>query len=574
MDFTWMLILALLTFVLSILYFFLFSRKQERFMQFWGFSWVAYSCSLLCLLLYFSEPLPIFLEMRKVIDMFNLLLLLFGTYSFIHIKTPTYWYRFSLYMVLLALICMLYNFQLLSFYLPISIYQIIITLFICSNIFNKWNVSQGEKVISIIVFLTWGIGKSILSIVEIFINLDYNLYITELILSNIVNFCTLTIYIVYTRSNRILIDSLYKTVVENSRDAIIYYTLTPYRSFRYVSPSIEDFTGFPAMAFYSDPKFYLNMVTGNQIDEIEEIFQPHQNDTEAFNEAHIMELSKKNGEKFWGEFKCNIIPGTNEKPKAIQITLRDVTQLKSTEMEQLNATKSRNMLLSYISHELRTPITSIAGYLAAINDGVMESPQERKEAMDIITSKTLTLKKLIDDLDQLTKLETNQFTFDFSAYTAADSVEYMLESSLNDAKSAGFSVEVSCDMNELRKHWIIIDIDRIKQVFNNLVTNSIKYSGAQKTMTFTFEIDNNNENFIVSVKDSGIGIRDEDISHIFDRFYRVSHSDTNTKNIDGRGLGLTLCKEIITAHQGNIYAESIYGFGSTFTFYIPLFKEA
>ena len=223
--------------------------------------------------------------------MINLLLLLFGTYSFIHTKTPTYWYRFSLYMVLLAFICMLYNFELLSFYLPISVYQIIITLFICSNIFNKWSVSQGEKIISIIVFLTWGIGKSVLSIVEIFINLDYNLYITELLLSNIINFCTLTIYIVYTRSNRLLVDNLYKTVVENSKDAIIYYTLVPYRSFRYVSPSIEGSTGFSVTAFYSDPKFYLNMVTGSQVDEIEEIFQPQ----EGSNETHIMELSKKTG---------------------------------------------------------------------------------------------------------------------------------------------------------------------------------------------------------------------------------------------------------------------------------------
>lgn len=570
MNFTWMLILALLTFILSILYFFLFSRKQERFMQFWGFSWVAYSCSLLCLLLYFSKPMPIFLETRKVIDMINLLLLLFGTYSFIHTKTPTYWYRFSLYMVLLAFICMLYNFELLSFYLPISVYQIIITLFICSNIFNKWSVSQGEKIISIIVFLTWGIGKSVLSIVEIFINLDYNLYITELLLSNIINFCTLTIYIVYTRSNRLLVDNLYKTVVENSKDAIIYYTLVPYRSFRYVSPSIEDSTGFSVTAFYSDPKFYLNMVTGSQVDEIEEIFQPQ----EGSNETHIMELSKKNGEKFWGEFKSTVIADDNGKPEAVQILLRDVTQIKSAEMERLNVTRSRNMLLSYISHELRTPITSIAGYLAAINDGTMESPQDRKEAMDIITSKTLTLKKLIDDLDQLAKLETNQFTFDFNAYTAADAVEYMLEGSLNDAKSAGFSVEISCDMEKLQKSWLIIDIDRINQVFNNLVTNSIKYSGAFKRLIFTFDIDNSDENFIVSVKDSGIGIRDEDISHIFDRFYRASHNDRNAANIGGRGLGLTICKEIVTAHQGDIYAESTYGSGSTFTFYIPLFKEA
>ncbi|MBQ3185151.1 MAG: PAS domain S-box protein [Firmicutes bacterium] len=569
MNFTWLLIFAILTFLISTMYFYMFSRKQEKFMQYWGFSWVAYSCSLLCLVLYFSEPLEIFLEIRKVIDMFNLLLLLFGTYSFMHVKTPAYWYRFSLYMLLLAVICMVYRFDLLSFYLPISIYQIIITIFICYNVFRKWNVAKGERIIAVLVFLTWGFGKSLLSIAEIFISLEYNLYITELMLSNIVNFCILTIYVVYTRSENDLVDSLYKTVVENSKDAFFYYKLQPYNAFQYVSPSIEDFTGFTPSSFYSNPQFYLHMVSDDQVEEITDIFNPK----EAYSELHTIELCRKSGEKFWGEFSCTVLNDEHGEPIALEGTLRDVTKLKTAEMEQLEATRGRNMLLSYISHELRTPITSIAGYLTALSDGTMSSDKEKAEAMDIITSKTLTLKKLVDELDQLTKIETHQFTFNFESYTAVEATAMMISCSVSDARSAGFDVYIDYDANLLSDHWIIIDADRINQVFSNLVNNSIKYSMNTKKLWLDFEIDDNEENFVVSVKDSGIGIKDQHISHIFDRFYRADVKDNTLHTIEGRGLGLTLCKEIINAHQGEIFAESTYGTGSTFTFIIPIFKE-
>lgn len=105
MYFSRLVFFALFTFAASTLYFYIFSRKQEKFMQYWGFSWIAYSMSLLCLLCFFTSQNDLFLELRKVIDMFNLLLLLFGSYSYTHIKVPTYWYRFSLYLLLLAVIC-------------------------------------------------------------------------------------------------------------------------------------------------------------------------------------------------------------------------------------------------------------------------------------------------------------------------------------------------------------------------------------------------------------------------------------------------------------------------------------
>ena len=198
MNFSFIIIFSIFIFATSILYFYLFSRKQERFMQFWGFAWVAYSLSLLCLLCFMNTDNQFYMKMRKVIDMFNMLLLLFGSYSFVHIRIPTYWYRFSLYLLLLALICIYYDFDLLSFYLPISTYQLIVTIFICYNIYKLWHIARGEKIIATIIFFIWGFSKAAFSIAEVFADID-SLYITEILLSNLLNFCILMIYVMYTQ---------------------------------------------------------------------------------------------------------------------------------------------------------------------------------------------------------------------------------------------------------------------------------------------------------------------------------------------------------------------------------------
>ncbi len=149
----------------------------------------------------------------------------------------------------------------------------------------------------------------------------------------------------------------------------------------------------------------------------------------------------------------------------------------------------------------------------------------------------------------------------------------MIDSSISDARSAGFEVVLNHDESLLAAHWLIIDADRINQVFSNLINNSIKYSDTVKNLWVTFGIDDNEENFVVSVRDEGIGIKAKHLPHIFDRFYRADTRENTEHTIGGRGLGLTLCREIIKAHQGEMFAESTYGSGSTFTFIIPIFKE-
>lgn len=572
MNFIFLIVITSLLPAVSVLCLRIFSRKRQSFLLFWGLSWIAYSCGLICLLVSMENLAPVSnvsLQLRKVIDMFNLLALLLGTYSFIHVKTPSYWYRFSLYLLLLAVMCMIYKTELLSFYLPISVYQLFLTGFICYNVVKKWNIPQTGKIVFCAVFLAWGLCKSIFPILEIFITVRSGLYILEFLLYNMVGLCVLSISISYKEEKAALESTLFKTLIEHSCDVIFYYRLTPYRAFEYVSPSIVARTGFSPSDFYNDPAFYLNLATGRRTEEVADVFEPKLH----YKQTHVIEMSRANGETFWGEFNCSLIFGEDNNPVAIQGTLRDVTKGKSTEMENLNAMKSRNTLLSYISHELRSPITSLTGYLVAVRDGTLETDLDRKEAMEIITDKTMLLKKLIDDLDQLSKMETNQFTFDFMTCTATDAAELMIKRNKNDIESLGFEVETQCDSKHLKNYWIVIDMERINQVFSNLLENSVKYSIDEKQMSWKFEVDDKEENFVVSVTDKGIGIKDSNLPYIFEKFYRANADLSGERSVGGRGLGLSLCKEIIAAHQGDIYVETQYGNGTTFTFIIPILKE-
>lgn len=558
-------LLAVLVFVIAMIYLFMFSRMQVAFMQLWSFALIAYCFSVLNLILYYNSGIDEFLQLRKLLDMANLLLILFSTYALIHTRVPSTWYRFSIYMVFLTVITSIYNVNILSYYLPVSTYEMFIVLFTCYNIVFKWDAENTIRYVSGIIFFTWGVYKSGLSIYEVFFGTSPNMYIVELIFSNLLNICVLILYITNNQKEQNVSTTMFRTIIEKSRDIVLLYQFKPYNSFKYITPSVETITGYTSQAFYSNPEMFQQIATKDSKDQVTEIFDPDNN----HEDVNIIKLVRFDGSEFWAEFSRNIITD-EEGISSMECTIRDVTDIHSARMEQIKATQSRNVLLSYISHEMITPVTSIAGFLTAINDGVMSSDEEIKEALDIITSKTITLKALIDDLDQLTKLETNKFTFNFMLANAGEIVEQLINDNINESESHDYKVEIVTDIRHLSDFWIIIDYVRINQVFSNLLTNVYKYAADSDKMIWMFELDQSLEHLVISVEDFGQGISSKDLPHIFDKFYR---SNQKKEMVQGRGLGLTLCKELINAHHGDMYVDSVEGKGSKFTFIIPLYKE-
>ncbi|HVI41584.1 MAG TPA: PAS domain-containing sensor histidine kinase [Anaerovoracaceae bacterium] len=484
-----------------------------------------------------------------------------------HTQIPSYWNRFALYLTMWLLLGVYYDFDHLSIYLPVSMYQIIVTGMLCYIVYRYWSVPIFEKGLCITVFILWGVGKAALSFFEIYYYDVSSLYLMEIIFSNILNFSIFIIYLQKTRDELTIADRLYRIIAENATDVIFYYALKPNPVFTYISPSVDTLTGYTPEEFYQNPRFYLEIVDSEHFDEIKTIFDGKQ----LSDEGSTFLLHHKNGSSFWGEFNSSILYKDNI-PVAVEGIIRDVTRMKNAETQLRSAKQSRDLLLSYISHELKTPITSILGYVNALNDGTISVPKEKQAAMEIISSKALLLEHLINDLFQLSKLESNQFSFNFMHLSALDLSQQLIDQHLLDIKSAQIKPKIEIESQSLSGKNIIADPKRIDQVFSNIVFNAIKYTEPNGKIKIKFGTDQDAKNYVIAISDSGIGIPQEDLPYIFDRFFKA-HTPIRTGRETGSGLGLTISKEIITAHGGVIFAKSNFGKGSTFTFSIPIYYD-
>ncbi len=221
----------------------------------------------------------------------------------------------------------------------------------------------------------------------------------------------------------------------------------------------------------------------------------------------------------------------------------------------------RRRLTADIAHELRTPLTNIRGYLEAIKDGVVE-PED--QTIDTLHQETLHLSRLVEDLRILAVADAGALKLD----KHADRVETVVQNVVRAFKPRAIesSIQIVCEIPEIVP---LVDIDRTRmtQVVHNLVENAIAHSppGAEVGVRICVTDDANHVR--ISITDQGDGIPDEDIDHIFDQFYRVDAS--RARSTGGAGLGLTIAKRLVEAHDGHISADSVTNQGSTFTITLP-----
>lgn len=559
----------LLNLIMASFYFFLFSMDSRGgFIKYWGFCWVFYSGSLLFLFLYMSHPSIYFLGLRKTMDMLNISYLLFGAYAFARLPIPGYWYRFSLYLFLWMGIGTYYDFDLISLFLPVASYQIILTVMLCYILYTRWPVSQREKGVFTTIFMIWGIGKAVFSLFEAQYAQVFGFYLVEILFSNVLNVCIFIIYILKTRSEISRADRIFKVIAENATDVIFYYTLGNQKGFSYISPSIERMTGHPPSAFYGNPKFYYEILDSSEYGAADEIFEGRK--PEQSPSTNTLTLYHKNGRRIFGEITVTVIVEGKE-PVAVEGFLRDVTITKMAEDELQASRKSRELLLSYVSHELRTPITSILGYVSALKDGTIQEEEEVRKAMDIVINKSITLERLINDLFQLSKLETKQFSFRFQKIEALDLTISLINKYTLDIEKSGLKLRTKIDYEGLSEGFLYADPERIEQVYANLISNAVKYTRPGDRLLLQFRTDKKKEKMLIHISDTGIGIAKGDIPYVFERFYRAE-SPPEVRKATSSGLGLTICKELVEAHEGQISVKSRAGKGSTFSVKLPMYS--
>lgn len=560
---------VILTLGMAMVYFYIFTRRKEKFIQYWGFSWLAYSLSLLCLILSMGEETISLLEVRKFFDMLNMLFLLYGTYSFSRKKIPGYWNRFALYLTIWLAIGIYYNFDSMSVYLPISVFQIICTGFIIHIIVYHWSVPSLEKIIAVILFVMWGIGKSTLSIIEANGYIVFTVYLFEILFSNMLNFSIFIIFMERALEELTKTQKNFKIIAENATDLIFFYFFKPKPSFSYVSPSAESLTGYSAQNFYADPTFYRELVPPSEYERVTDIFTPP-TEMSAGKSNLVFQMVHKNGIQFWAEMTSTTIYNKKGEAIAIEGIIRDIDQMKTVESQLIASKESRDRLLSYISHELRIPVSSIMGYIEALHDGTYEDEDEKEKAMDIIYDKGTVLNHLIDDLFQLSKLETKQFSFNFTMMETLELFNILMDSNRDDVTSSGLKLKEIMSSSNLSEKYVIVDPERINQVLRNLISNAIKFTKKGKRITIRFDVDEKHGNFEFSVSDQGAGIENEDIDKVFDRFFSRKKDE---RNYSSSGLGLTISKEIVESHNGTLSVKSRIGEGTTFTVTIPLYYE-
>ncbi|PEB81501.1 PAS domain-containing sensor histidine kinase [Bacillus cereus] len=248
------------------------------------------------------------------------------------------------------------------------------------------------------------------------------------------------------------------------------------------------------------------------------------------------------------------IIGTNHEWKGIVLVFHDITELKK--LEQM-----RKDFLANVSHELKTPITSIKGFSETLLDGAMDNKKFCEHFLHIILKESERMQGLIEDLLDLSKIEQQGFRLNMGTVDMKgilEDIHMVLDNKAGEK-------EISLQVNGLKRVSVIGDPSRLKQIFINLINNAIVYTPAGGVVSV--ELLEDKYNAYIKVSDTGIGISKEEIPRIFERFYRVDKA--RSRNTGGTGLGLSIVKHLVEAHQGTITVDSEVGEGTTFTVVLP-----
>ena len=245
----------------------------------------------------------------------------------------------------------------------------------------------------------------------------------------------------------------------------------------------------------------------------------------------------------------------------VQQDVMDWAQERVQEISQLKEQENfRKEFIGNLAHELKTPVFNIQGYILTLLEGALEDPDHNRKFLIKAAKNVDRMAGLIDDLAVITKIEGGSLELELRQFNLTSLVVDVMDQLEQRAKRAGIEVEF---VDENRRNVEVIgDAPKIEQVVTNLISNSLRYGKeGGKTEVRFYDMD---EQMLVEVADDGIGMSEEHLPRIFERFYRVDKS--RSRNAGGSGLGLSIVKHIIEAHGQTISVRSTQGKGSTFAF--------
>lgn len=236
------------------------------------------------------------------------------------------------------------------------------------------------------------------------------------------------------------------------------------------------------------------------------------------------------------------------------LVIYDITEFKKLEV-------MRKDFVANVSHELKTPVTSIRGFAETLLDGAQEDPEAREHFLQIIFKESKRIQLLIDDLLILSKIEKDEPHISISELY----MDELLQELLPLFKQHAEQQDISLRMDVADRICFQADEEKVKQIILNLYMNAINYTPENGSVFII--VKEIADNVLIEIKDTGIGIEKEALPRIFERFYRVDKD--RSRETGGTGLGLAIVKHIVEAHRGKIAVQSELGKGSTFSIYLP-----
>ena len=250
-----------------------------------------------------------------------------------------------------------------------------------------------------------------------------------------------------------------------------------------------------------------------------------------------------------------IVP--NVEGRQVIVLLYDITQIRRLE-------KVRSDFVANASHELRTPVTALKGFSEVLLDGAMENPATLKQFLEIIYKESKRLEILVNDILELSRVEQKQVPLNVETVNIMKIIASCFQVIQPQAEAK--QIKLSMYTSESEDVWALTDRSRLEQILNNLIMNGVNYTdNGGKVSVMVEKI---NDEAVIHVADTGIGIPEEDLNRIFERFYRVDKA--RSRNSGGTGLGLSIVRYLVQNLNGRIEVKSHLGIGTTFTLYLPL----
>lgn len=233
-------------------------------------------------------------------------------------------------------------------------------------------------------------------------------------------------------------------------------------------------------------------------------------------------------------------------------------KLKDSADRTLENEMENRKLISNITHDLKTPVTSIKGYAEGLLDGVADTPEKQQKYLRTIYNKANDMNRLINELTLYSAIDTNRIPYNFARINISDYFDDCVDEISMDLESHG--IELTYTNNLSSDTRIIADPEQLKKVINNIIGNSVKYMNKEKGQ-ISILLKDEDDSVLIGIEDNGKGIDNKDLPYIFDRFYRTDTSRNSSKG--GSGIGLSIVKKIVEDHGGRVWAHSHPDVGTT-----------